>query len=206
METALNPDVFVAPHGMDEKSFRAQYELSESDKGLTVEFHVEPVVMPYLTKLAREGDPAKGIVGNPDAEDVIEYQDFIRITVPGQDKTLIDTPVTPAHIKRFREAYESYKAKEPQKGGTPLTELPGLMPDHVAKFRNLHIHNLEQLAAVTDMHGPNLGLGWRALRDAAKARLANGGVTVADLQRQLAAQAEELAQLKAAGKRNKSQD
>jgi hypothetical protein len=200
--TSFNPDAFAAPAG-SEAAFRAQYELDESDKGLSVEFHIEPVLMPYLTKIAREGEPEKGIKGNPDAPDVIEYQEFIKIRIPGQDKTVVDTPITPAYIKRFRAAYDAFKANQSQTTGTPLTDLPGLMPDFLAKCKTLNVHSVEHGAAVTDLHGPNLGLGWRKFRDDCRKHLANKDSNVDALKARIALLE---AQVAGGGKRTKTQD
>lgn len=55
--------------------------------------------------------------------------------------------------------------------GTPLTAWPQLDVAQVANLRAQNIFSVEQLAAVTDTHLNNLGLGARVLRDQAAAFL-----------------------------------
>lgn len=198
METqpAFNPEAF-APAATSEAAFRKQYELQPGDEGLDVEFYKKPVVMTFRTKQAREGDPAKNIPANPAADDIIEYQDFLRINVPGNDKMQFDGPVNDLHKRRFAEKWAAYQSGQKADSGTPLDTLPGLMPEQIALFKTKHVHNLEALAGISDTHGPNLGLGWRLLRKAAQDRLTGAGKNdVADLKKLVEAQAAEIEKLK----------
>lgn len=109
----------------------------------------------------------------------------------------------PAIWNAYRPAYEAWKAgQEPPLAGVPLTEWPAITRAEVETLRALHIRTVEDLAGVTDADGQRIGMGWRALRDKARAFMATAAdrgklaEALAERDAKIAAQAGEIAELR----------
>jgi len=78
--------------------------------------------------------------------------------------------VTPEHIAKFPAEYQQYKTNSPdiEIGGTPLMDLPGMIPDKMRHYKLNGIRNAEELAAISDAVCSNVGMG--ALTDRTIAR------------------------------------
>lgn len=107
----------------------------------------------------------------------------------------------------FREQLRAYEEGRNSNGtGTPLESYPKLDVAQIAMLKHLGIHFLEQLSEVADSQLAPLGAGGRSLRDGAKAYIeaALGNAPVeklnkknAELEEQIAAMRDQLAQLTA---------
>lgn len=78
--------------------------------------------------------------------------------------------VTPEHIAKFPAEYQAFKLQAPDIdiGGTPLMDLPGMIPDKMRHYKLNGIRNAEELAGISDAVCANVGLG--ALTDRTIAR------------------------------------
>ncbi|RQS22413.1 chromosome partitioning protein ParA [Burkholderia sp. Bp8995] len=135
------------------------------DSGLLVEFTLEPVHQEAESE--RQGRPI--------------YKDVphIRIHFPGDRTKQIFRPVKmqddvqgPSDPRRFSRQWEAFVEQRAQVSeGTPLEQWPPLSRSEVLSMKAMHIHTVEQLAAIADH---NLSwLGARELRDKAAAWLQN---------------------------------
>lgn len=74
--------------------------------------------------------------------------------------------------QRFPRQWEAFKDQREQvPDGTPIEMWPPLDKKRVLELKASKIFTVEQIAGLTDMTGPNMGLDWRKLRDLAKATL-----------------------------------
>lgn len=73
---------------------------------------------------------------------------------------------------RFAKQWSAFRnAKEQTPDGTPIEMWPPLDKKRVFELKANRIFTIEQIAAMTDATGPNLGMDWRKLRDQAQAFL-----------------------------------
>jgi hypothetical protein len=156
----------------------------------------------YRGKIPLEGealDRAK-MAGAP----LFTEDDFIRIQFPGNNSTVYDQPVThmsaplrPSDTERFPRQWAAYRAGQAMAGGTPLADLSMLAAGDVRKFEGLNIFTLENLADVSDANLPNLGLGGREAREAARLHIMQARAAKADPSDEIAALRAQLAELTA---------
>lgn len=107
------------------------------DKKLFVQFHLRAVLNNF--KSAQEGRP------------IFDEVDYVRIIVPGDKNTVIDTKATPEYTTRFASRFELYKKNQSQAvTGTPLEVWPQMTVGQVAELKAMHIHTVEQLAELPD--------------------------------------------------------
>lgn len=102
---------------------------------------------------------------------------------------MADDEFGPSHPNRFPKQWAAYNAQHEQvPDGMPIEQFPPLTKKRVLELKGMHIHTVEQLAALTDQTGPNIGLDWRQMRDMAIATLkpAEGAVVISRLTKQLA--------------------
>ncbi|MDN7897199.1 chromosome partitioning protein ParA [Burkholderia cepacia] len=145
------------------------------DSGLFVEFSLEPI--------HQEAESEKQ--GRPIYKDVAH----IRIHFAGDRTKMIFRPVKmqddqqgPSDPRRFPRQWAAFQEQRSQvQEGTPLEQWPPLSRSEVMSMKAMHIHTVEQLAAMADS---NLSwLGARELREKAIAWLKNaeGGKEVVRL-------------------------
>ncbi|WP_186260016.1 chromosome partitioning protein ParA [Burkholderia gladioli] len=145
------------------------------DSGLFVEFSLEPI--------HQEAESEKQ--GRPIYKDVAH----IRIHFAGDRTKMIFRPVKmqddqqgPSDPRRFPRQWAAFQEQRSQvQEGTPLEHWPPLSRSEVMSMKAMHIHTVEQLAAMADS---NLSwLGARELREKAIAWLKNaeGGKEVVRL-------------------------
>ncbi len=97
---------------------------------------------------------------------------FIRITIPGDTNNIIETKLTDAHKKKYPKAWEEFQRGESQGfTGTPLEQWPQITRAQVKESKYFECHTVEQLAGLTDSHCQKMGMGFRELREKAKAYL-----------------------------------
>jgi hypothetical protein len=74
--------------------------------------------------------------------------------------------------ERFPRQWEAFKSQKVQvPDGAPIETWPPLDKGRVFFLKSMNIHTVEQIAALTDMTGPNIGMDWRKLRDMAIATI-----------------------------------
>ena len=127
------------------------------DKKLMVNFYVRAVENTF--KSAQEGRP------------IFDEVEFVRIIIPGDTKTLIDTKVNAEHRTRFAEMYDRFKKGLTQStSGTPLEVWPQMTVGQVAELKAMHISTVEQLADLPDALAQKI-MGSHQLRQKAQAFL-----------------------------------
>jgi hypothetical protein len=154
------------------------------DEGLHIAFFLE----------ANESSMKTLEQGHP----VFDDCEMIEIRIPGDDKTILKSIVTREYQHRFPDEYAAFKAnKEVAQTGTPLEHWAALTPSQIAMFKSQNIRTVEGLANVAD--GNATFMGSHDIRAKAKAFLkAAGDSAIVEKQESaLAAQAAEMAELRA---------
>lgn len=87
--------------------------------------------------------------------------DFVRIQVPGDTTTVIDTPVREEHKKRFPLHWAHYQNKhggDAKEIGTPLSQWSRLSQSQVEELRALKFYTVESVANASDAGLQKLGM------------------------------------------------
>jgi hypothetical protein len=169
-----------------------QQGTNPDDEKLYVQFYMGAVE--NVEKTAEEGHP------------VYDSIPFVKILVPGDRNTVIDTRAGPEHQRRFPRHWAAFKLNEDQAlSGFPLREWPGVSRAQVEEMAHLNVYTVEQLATLPDVYGAKL-MGFQNLKRKAETYLAAAkdnafvekvAAQNADLKNQLDATQQELARLSA---------
>jgi hypothetical protein len=157
-----------------------------SDARLYVEFFAHSEHQPFKSQEA----------GRP----IYEKRDYIKIIQPGERDQMI-REVTELDRLRFPRQWQAYANQQQQMpDGTPIAVMFPQDPQICDQMRALKVHTVEQLAGLGEEGIKRLGMGGRAYVERAKAFLAAASnMTGAhEMQRQIEAQTDEIATLKAA--------
>ena len=159
-------------------------DVSNPDSRLAVKFY----------KRAVEIQDESAAQGRP----IFKEFDFIRILVPGDNLTEIDTYVNEGHKTRFPQAWANYMNKigtDQNFVGTPISEWPLVSLSQSEELKGLKFHTVESIANSSDQQlqriGMVAGMSPHNFRDKAKAFL-NLAADSAEIDQRNA----ELAQLK----------
>lgn len=99
---------------------------------------------------------------------IFDNVDFVKIIQPGDNKTVIDTPVNEIYKRRFGDKFEKWsKTRENVVSGTPLAEWPLLTASQIAEFRAVGVHSVEALADMPDSLAQTF-MGSHSIRQRAK--------------------------------------
>lgn len=167
------------------------FAIPQRDKpdGTLPRFHMKAVKNEFRS--AAEGRP------------IFDNMEYVEIHIPGDRMTQVDRRVKPEDRTRWPEAYAAFKEERAQVAdGLPLETWAGLDRAQVEELKHFRIHTVEQLAGLSDEQVTNIGMGGRALRDAASrflqtmegaapteklaAEVASKDAMIADLKEQLA--------------------
>lgn len=136
------------------------------DARLAVRFYQREVENEYLT--THEGRPIKYMA------------DFVRIEVPGDMTSIIDTFANDDHKRRFPihwAQYQNDKTADTPAQGTLLRDWSLLTPAQASEMRHFKFYTVEQIAEASDQQvsslGMLVGMSPFALRDKARAFLAH---------------------------------
>lgn len=103
----------------------------------------------------------------------VHSQNFIRLNIPGDQKTEYDRPVNEKDKVRFRPQWEQFLSQQKQSNGqTPIEDM-GISDAQVEHFRQFHITTVEQLVNLSDTFVTQVGMGTRELQKKAMAYLAD---------------------------------
>jgi hypothetical protein len=159
-------------------------DISNPDSRLAVKFYKRPV------KLENESIAQ----GRP----IFQEFDFIKILVPGDALTEIDTYVTEAHKTRFPIQWANYmnrQGSEESYSGTPLSEWPQISASQAEELKGIKFHTVEAIAHASDLQlqkiGMISGMSPHNFRERAKKFL-----NLAEESAQVSKRDEELAQLR----------
>jgi hypothetical protein len=132
------------------------------DSGLYVEFKREVI----------QNKAKSEVAGRP----IFDEFDYIHITSPGGKSKVIEK-VNEGHKDRFPRHWQHYQEVLLGKTGgaligTPLDQWPSLSLSQIHELRALHIHTVDQLAALNENGIAAIGIGGRELKAKAAAWLA----------------------------------
>jgi hypothetical protein len=117
----------------------------EGDERLFVKFYMGTRENPF--KSEEQGHP------------VFDNVPFVRIMVPGDKNTVVDTPATEIHKQRFSKVWERFQKMEGDADvppGMPIREWPMITRGQAEELAYLNCFTVEQLAAMADQHGQKI--------------------------------------------------
>ena len=116
------------------------------DSRLAVRFYSKPMQNNFRT--AQEGRP------------IFEDRDFVRIEVPGDRTSIIDTFAMPEHQERFPIQWARYKNNkgDPQEVGTPLSQWPLITASQAEELKALKFRTVDAIATASDAQLQNIGM------------------------------------------------
>jgi hypothetical protein len=120
---------------------------SNPDSRLAVQFYSRPVQNEFESE--KQGRP------------IFTDVDFVRIFVPGDQTSAIDTFAREEHKKRFPMHWAHYQNKhggDPKEIGTPLSQWPRLTQSQVEELRALKFFTVESVANAADVSLQNIGM------------------------------------------------
>jgi hypothetical protein len=167
-------------------------DISNADSRLAVQFYKKSV----------KQDMASDEAGRP----IFKEFDFVRIMIPGDNLTEIDTYAQESHKQRFPRQWAHYQnqvANHQDIIGTPIDQWPQVTRSQADELRGLKFHTVESIADCSDQQlqriGMIAGMSPHNFRLKAKAflNLANESAEVAHREQELQSLREENAKIKA---------
>ena len=167
-------------------------DIQGADARLAVQFY----------KKSMKQEDASNEAGRP----IFKEFDFVRIMIPGDNLTEIDTYAQESHKQRFPRQWAHYQnqtAGHEDIVGTPLDQWPQVTRSQAEELRGLKFHTVESIADCSDQQlqriGMVAGMSPHNFRLKAKAflNLANDSAEVAQRESELQALKEENAKIKA---------
>jgi len=121
-------------------------DVQNPDSRLYVEFYSKPIQNQFLT--AKEGRP------------IFEDCDMVKIYVPGDNTTVINTYADDSHKARFPLHWQHYQNVRVggQDTGTPLIAWPLLTPSQAEELRALKFFTVESVATASDQQLQRIGM------------------------------------------------
>jgi len=167
-------------------------DISNADSRLAVQFYKKSV----------KQDIASDEAGRP----IFKEFDFVRIMIPGDNLTEIDTYAQESHKQRFPRQWAHYQNQVSNHQdiiGTPIDQWPQVTRSQADELRGLKFHTVESIADCSDQQlqriGMVAGMSPHNFRLKAKAllNLANDSAEIARRESELQALKEENAKIKA---------
>jgi hypothetical protein len=167
-------------------------DVQNADSRLAVQFY----------KKSMKQEDASNEAGRP----IFKEFDFVRIMIPGDNLTEIDTYAQESHKQRFPRQWAHYQnqvAGQEDIVGTPLDQWPQVTRSQAEELRGLKFYTVEAIADCSDQQlqriGMVAGMSPHNFRLKAKAflNLANDSAEVAQRESELQALKEENAKIKA---------
>ena len=167
-------------------------DIQGADSRLAVQFY----------KKSMKQEDASNEAGRP----IFKEFDFVRIMIPGDNLTEIDTYAQESHKQRFPRQWAHYQNQVSDHldiVGTPLDQWPQVTRSQAEELRGLKFHTVESIADCSDQQlqriGMVAGMSPHNFRIKAKAflNLANDSAEVAQREAELQALKEENAKIKA---------
>ena len=167
-------------------------DISNADSRLAVQFYKKTV----------KQDIASDEAGRP----IFKEFDFVRIMIPGDNLTEIDTYAQESHKQRFPRQWAHYQnqvASHEDIIGTPLEQWPQVTRSQAEELRGLKFHTVESIADCSDQQLQRIGMvaGMSPFNFRLKAKaflnLATDSAEVAHREAEMQALKEENAKIKA---------
>lgn len=116
---------------------------TDGDETLFVKFYMGSIKDEELS--ATEGHP------------IFRAVPFVKIMVPGDKNTVIDTFVSEQHKRRFARLWAQFERNEEQVlQGMPIREWPAITRAQADELYYLNIVTVEQLASLADVYGTRI--------------------------------------------------
>jgi len=133
--------------------------LAKTEDGLLVEFYTDATEVPAESE--KKGRP------------IFQDQEFVKIIVPGDNRTEIVRLATDQDRERFEKPYQLFQ-KQGQKSttGTPLEEWPLLSKSQVAELKGMGFRTVESVSHASEATRGAMPLELRSLQTQAGAYLA----------------------------------
>jgi len=132
--------------------------MAPGDEQLYVQFYMGSA--PNEEKTLEQGHP------------VFDAVPFIKILVPGDKNTVVDTRVDATHKRRFAMMWQQFQQNESQTvQGMPIREWPAITRAQADELFYLNIVTVEQLAGLADVYGSRI-MGFNDLKRKAETYLA----------------------------------
>jgi hypothetical protein len=121
-------------------------DIANPDSRLYVEFYSKPIQNEFRSQ--QEGRP------------IFEDCDMVKIYVPGDNTTIIDTYVNDSHKARFPLHWAHFQNKREggQDSGTPLSAWPILTPSQIEELRAIKFYTVESIATASDQQLQRIGM------------------------------------------------
>jgi hypothetical protein len=122
-------------------------DISNADSRLAVQFYKKSV----------KQDIASDEAGRP----IFKEFDFVRIMIPGDNLTEIDTYAQESHKQRFPRQWAHYQnqvANHQDIVGTPLDQWPQITRSQADELRGLKFHTVESIADCSDQQLQRIGM------------------------------------------------
>ena len=122
-------------------------DISNADSRLAVQFYKKTV----------KQDIASDEAGRP----IFKEFDFVRIMIPGDNLTEIDTYAQESHKQRFPRQWSHYQnqvAGHQDIVGTPLDQWPQVTRSQAEELRGLKFHTVESIADCSDQQLQRIGM------------------------------------------------
>ena len=167
-------------------------DIQGADARLAVQFYKKSV----------KQEDASNEAGRP----IFKEFDFVRIMIPGDNLTEIDTYAQESHKNRFPRQWAHYQnqvSNHQDIVGTPLEQWPQVTRSQAEELRGLKFHTVESIADCSDQQlqriGMVAGMSPHNFREKAKAflNLANTSAEVAQREAEMKALKEENAAIRA---------
>lgn len=120
---------------------------TKGDSALTVRFYSRPVRNDFQSI--------------EQARPIFQDVDYVEIFIPGDQNTILDTPVREDHKRRFPIQWAHYQNKhggDPRINGTPLSQWPLLTPAMAEELKGLKFFTVESIAEASDGNIMKLGM------------------------------------------------
>ena len=131
----------------------------EKSKGIFPRFYIETVQNNFKSNEAGRA--------------IFDEVEYVEITIAGDRNSKIQRKVTDIDKKRFATAYNRFKeGLEPATSGTAVEQWPMISRGQAEEMKHMGIHTVEALAELSDTAIQQMGMGYRALVEKAKAFLA----------------------------------
>lgn len=124
-----------------------QVEEQRGDGRLLVKFYRKAILNNYQTSIQNRP--------------IFDDFDCVKISIPGDDTTEIDTIVNEVHKKRFPYQWEKYKTSQnstPYQSGTPLSEWGILSEDQIEQLNVIKFRTVESIASASDHQIQRIGM------------------------------------------------
>jgi len=126
--------------------------------GVFVEFFMEAVE--FKAESEKEGRP------------VFREIPYVRIQTPGDRNNVLEVKANDHYKQKFSREWRAFQENQTEPvSGTLLKEWPQITKSQVKEAEHFGIKTVEQLASVNDNALQRLGMGWMALRNAARTYL-----------------------------------